>query len=562
MKTKILLCKLMLLLLPLLPYTILHAQAPAVKHWDKSFGGSKDDFSTSIQQTSDGGYIAGGYSYSGRNGDKTQFGRGGSDYWIVKMDRNGNKQWDKTFGGSSDDELHWLQQTSDGGHILGGHSLSGISGDKTEKSRGFGDYWVIKIDASGKKQWDKTFGGSDDDFLNSLQQTSDGGYILGGTSSSPRSGDKSQNTKGLLDYWIVKIDANGNKLWDRTFGGNGDEFFASLRQTSDGGYLLGGDSDSGISGDKTDGNKGITDYWIVKINAHGNKEWDKTFGGNSVDQLASLQQTKDGGYILSGISASRKSGDKTQYNRGSYDYWIVKTNALGEKLWDKTFGGDEVDYFPQVQQTSDGGYIVGGFSLSTKSGDKTEPNIGGYDFWIVKTDMHGNKEWDETLGGTEDDHLTSLQQTTDGGYILGGGSRSGNNGDKTQISRGGQDYWVVKLCPRNNQLSSQEANDVVAQNSAQRKDAIAGTSPVIKLFPNPTKGQFKIELYLSENINTNAKIELVNNRGQTVSAEDARISNGVLQKNVTISSSVSSGIYIARVIIHDQAYQARLVYEK
>ena len=159
-----------------------------VKQWDARFGGNGHDRLYSMQQTSDGGYILGGYSYSGISGDKTQVLQGGNDYWIVKVNTNGVKEWDANFGGSGFDLLYSLQQTSDGGYILGGYSNSGISGDKTQVSQGDNDYWIVKVNSSGVKEWDARFGGGSYDQLTSIQQTNDGGYILGGYSNSGISG--------------------------------------------------------------------------------------------------------------------------------------------------------------------------------------------------------------------------------------------------------------------------------------------------------------------------------------------------------------------------------------
>jgi len=208
------------------------------------------------------------------------------------------KQWDKRFGGTTVDQLNSLQKTADGGYILGGQSNSGISGDKTVDSWGSFDYWVVKIDANGVKQWDKRFGGTDYDNLMSIQPTSDGGYILGGASGSGIGGDKTEDSRGIVDYWVVKIDANGVKQWDKRFGGTDEDFLLSLQQTADFGYILGGYSNSGIGGDKTEGVLGLQDYWVVKIDANGIKQWDKRFGGTSNEGLRSLQETVDGGYIL------------------------------------------------------------------------------------------------------------------------------------------------------------------------------------------------------------------------------------------------------------------------
>ncbi len=258
------------------------------------------------------------------------------------------KQWDKRFGGNDYDELYSCQQTTDGGYILGGYSGSHVGGDKTEGSRGYNDYWIVKIDANGIKQWDKRFGGTFYDELQSLQQTTDGGYILGGTSRSGIGGDKTEDSRGYNDYWVVKIDTNGIKQWDKCFGGSGDDQLYAVQQTSDGGYILGGSSTSGISGDKTEDNWGFEDYWIVKIDDNGIKQWDKRFGGTNIDYFRCLQKTKDGNYILGGSSASDVNGDKTVPLWGGFDYWIIKIDANGFKIWDKDYGAGDGETLLQV----------------------------------------------------------------------------------------------------------------------------------------------------------------------------------------------------------------------
>ncbi|HYK44939.1 MAG TPA: hypothetical protein VEV83_07215, partial [Parafilimonas sp.] len=450
--------------LPCLLTTVLLGQPP--KQWDKRFGGTDFEYFSALQQTKDGGYILGGFSYSGIGGDKTEESRGSNDYWVVKVDANGEKQWDKRFGGTDEDYLGSVEQTTDGGYVLGGWSHSGIGGDKTEASWGSYDYWVVKIDANGVKQWDKRFGGTGTDKLASLEQTTDGGYILGGLSHSGIGGDKTEEHRGDYDYWVVKIDANGVKQWDKTFGGALDDELHSLQQTTDGGYVLIGYSNSGIAGDKSEESRGSYDYWAVKIDANGVKQWDKTFGGTSFENATSLQQTTDGGFILGGYSESGIGGDKTEDSRGYYDYWVVKIDANGLKQWDKRFGGTDYDECESVQQTVDGGYILGGYSASGIGGDKTENSRGYTDYWVVKINAIGIKQWDKRFGGTYYDNATSLQQTTDGGYVLGGWSQSGIGGDKTEESRGSDDYWIVKVgCPPNSTVIPSGTLDICQTDS-------------------------------------------------------------------------------------------------
>ena len=428
--------------------TNLHAQNPLVKQWDKRFGGTDVDGFNSFQQTTDGGFILGGWSKSGISGDKTQPSWGSYyDYWIVKIDSLGLKQWDKRFGGTNDDYLYSVQQTTDGGYILGGYSWSGLSGDKTQPSWGNADYWIVKIDSLGIKQWDKRLGGTGDDELHSLQQTTDGGYILGGISNSGIGGDKTQPSWGSEDYWIVKIDSLGIIQWDKRFGGMGYDYLCSLEQTTDGGYILGGYSSSGTGGDKTQPSWGGSfDYWIVKIDSLGIKQWDKRFGGTLYDYFYSLKQTTDGEYILGGYSNSGISGNKTQPSWGGGDYWIVKINSLGMKKWDKRFGGTSDEELYNIFLTSDGGYIISGDSYSSISGDKTENNLGTEQTWVVKTDSLGNTQWDKTIFTTGHDENGLAIQTKDGCYAMSNVTAGGIGGDKTQPSQGSFDYWIIKFC--------------------------------------------------------------------------------------------------------------------
>ena len=303
-------------------------------------------------------------------------------------------------------------------------------------------------------EWQNTIGGNNSDYFTSIQQTADGGYILGGYSGSGISGDKTENVMGINDYWIVKTDSLGNILWQNTIGGSNYDRLMSIQQTTDGGYILGGNSDSNISGDKTENSWfNSVDYWIVKTDSLGNILWQNTIGGNDFDYLNSVQQTADGGYILGGYSESNISGDKTENLIGINDYWIVKTDSLGNIMWQNTIGGNGTDYLYSVQQTADEGYILGGWSNSNISGDKTENIIWDGDYWIVKIDSHGSIQWQNTIGGNDPDYIYSIQQTADGGYILGGQSTSNISDDKTENCIGNYDYWIVKLTNKYNYIT-------------------------------------------------------------------------------------------------------------
>jgi hypothetical protein len=523
------------------------AQTAPVKQWDKTFGGNDLDQISCLKQTSDGGFILGGSSNSGISGDKSQASQGYHDYWVVKLDTQGNKLWDKTFGGNNEDFLFSIQQTSDGGYILGGFSESGISGDKSQASKGKTDYWIVRLDIKGNKLWDKAFGGNNIDILHTLQQTSDGGFILGGWSASGLSGDKSQASKGGSDYWIVKLDVSGNKLWDKTFGGNNDDGGGNLRfgqvelqQTSDSGYILGGISFSDISGDKSQANKGESDFWVVKLDTSGNKLWDKTIGGEYNDYFYSLQQTSDGGYILGGTSESGLSGDKSQPSKGGMDQWVVKIDAYGNKQWDKSFGGSNYDWLYYLSQTPDGGYIAGGVSYSGKGGDKSQPNKGESDFWIVKLDSGGNKIWDASFGGSDNDALISLQKTSDGGFILGGYSESGISGDKSQLNHGPDpwitDYWILKLKP--------EAIEKKAD------------CPV-NIFPNPSQG--KLNLHFCNFSAPEVEVTVFDLVGRLILRQVLKTTENQLSTELTLP--VAKSIYLLQVKAGAQIITRKIVVE-
>jgi hypothetical protein len=369
------------------------AETAPEEEWSKTIGGTGHDELYSVQQTSDGGYILAGFT--------TSHSAGGFDFWLVKTDSNGNKQWDKTFGGTDRDEAYSVQQTSDGGYILTGRTESyGV---------GWCNIWLVKTNSDGAKEWDKTFGGNSYGCAQSVQQTSDGGYVIAGTTYS--------YSAGLSDFWLVKTDSNGNEQWNKTIGGTDYDKAYSVQQTSDGGYILAGYTGSYGAGG--------FDFWLVKTDSNGNKQWDKTFGGTGHDELYSVQQTTDGGYILAGYT--------TSYDGGPYDAWLVKTDSNGNEQWNNAIGGTGHDELYSVQQTTDGGYILAGYT--TSYGDS------GFDFWLVKTDSNGNKQWDMVFRGIDHDCARSVQQTSDGGYVLTGCTYLGSY----RLGGGPYDAWLIKV---------------------------------------------------------------------------------------------------------------------
>ncbi len=380
------------------------------EEWNRTYGGSSDDVGTYGQQTMDGGYIITGYTSSyGADAPfswliKAQH-RG--DLWLIKTDAKGNKEWDRTYGGLGKDLGFFVQQTKDEGYII-------VGGKKSFWIIGNYDLWVIKTDAKGNIEWDRTFGGSGEDLGFSVQQTNDDGYIIAGYTSFT-DGKKA---------WLIKIDSQGNKQLDMATG-RADSEAASIGLTKDGGYIITGYTQSSGSGKE--------DVWLIKTDSKLQWDWLKTFGGPNQDLGLSVQETEDGGYIIAGLTES--------FGAGKGDVWLIKTDPKGDKEWDRTFGGSSFDSGASVQQTRSGGYIITGYNTTTTG------NVGSYSrlfnsanvgrVWLIKTDSKGYELWNETFGGTRNDWGNSVQETRDGGYIITGVTES--------YGAGKEDVWLIKV---------------------------------------------------------------------------------------------------------------------
>jgi hypothetical protein len=310
--------------------------------WQKSFGGNNTDAATAIQQLADGGYIVGCYAISENNGD-VAIGHGAAEYWIVKLSSIGNIEWNLCLGGQSYEFAHDIHQTADGGFIVGGNTFS-IDGNVTGNN-GNMDYWVVKLDTIQQLEWQKALGGTGTDVLASVVQTNDGGYITAGHVYSQDGDVAGSGFHGpfMNDFWVVKLNSTGAIQWKIALGGSGNDFAQSIQQTADGGYIVFGftfSNDGNVSG-----NHGYFDYWMVKLDSQGNIEWQKTFGGTDqdgynfitqqVDGAHSIQQTSDLGYVFAGYAKS-SDGDAT-LNHGDFDYWVVKvgfSTGLNQALFD------------------------------------------------------------------------------------------------------------------------------------------------------------------------------------------------------------------------------------
>lgn len=292
--------------------------------------------------------------------------------------------------------------------------------------------------------WEKSLGGKHAEFLYDAQPTADYGFILAGSSLSDKSKDKEVPNHGDLDYWIWKMKEDGSLDWQKSYGGNGSDQLISLKLTRDGGFLLGGssNSDSKVIDDKENHKKekcfGNEDFWILKLNAKGDEEWQKTLGGYVQDNLVQVILTKDNGYILAGSSASGKNGNKETVGYGALDYWVIKLDHKGNVLWQKSYGGIYNDELKSIIETHDGGFLIGGYSNSSFSGTKLEDSKGGNDFWVIKTDSEGNEEWQKVIGSKYDDQLSTVLQDKEHHFII-----AGSTSDKAEGKN--RDMLVLKL---------------------------------------------------------------------------------------------------------------------
>ena len=334
------------------------------------------------------------------------------------------------------------------------------------------DFWIVKIDASGTIVWKYAYGGSYEDEANAIALCSDGGFIVAGITYSSN-GDVSGN-HGDTDYWVIRLNSSGQLQWQKCLGGSNHEEAYSVIQTSDDGFIVCGRSSSN-DGDVT-GNNGGTDCWVVKLNASGAIEWQKSYGGTDTEETNSIIQLADGNYIFFGYSCSNDGDVSGQHNPGSGndDYWVVKINSTGTLLWQKCLGGSLSEQGQKIMPLNDGGFLLTGLCTSN-DGDVSGIHSGFYspDYWVVKINSTGVLAWQKCLGGSDQDEALSIAVTSDGGCIISGFSYS-TNGDVTG-HHSQTDWWIVKLA------SFSGIENILTKNH-------------LEIYPNPCKNK----LYLSQ----------------------------------------------------------------
>jgi len=367
--------------------------------WAIAYVGDYWTNSYAIQEVTDG-YVFAGKIFSSDNGD---------DFWVVKLSSNGDIQWQKAYGGSGFEEAIAIQQTSDGGYIVAGTTDSFGSGKK--------DFWIVKLDSNGNVEWQKAYGGGGDDWLHAIQQTSDGGYIVAGTTYSFLEG-----WWDPCNGWILKLDANGNIEWQKVLMIGGEQQIYDIRQTSDGGYIA-----VGVTWDAY-GPGSYWDLWVVKLDSDGHIQWQRAYGGGEWDGgKPAVQQTSDGGYIV--------AGETWSFGSAKINLWVLKLDSDGDVEWQKAYSrGEDENGAKAIQQTGDGGYVVAGYTSDFGYGGTN------YDVWILKLDSDGDVEWQKAYGGSDIDGTDApgaIQQTSDGGYIVAAYTKS--------FGPGWGYAWILKL---------------------------------------------------------------------------------------------------------------------
>lgn len=451
--------------------------------WEKSYGGKQAEFLFDVVATPDYGFILAGSSVSKKSGNKTEDNRGDLDYWVWKMDEKGDLDWQKSLGGSAQDKLRCVILTNEGGFLLAGSSESSEGFDKKDKNKGSSDFWIIKLNAKGGEEWQKTIGGSGQDELTTVVRTRDGGFVIGGSSSSSNSGDKTSLAFGGMDYWVMKIDIDGKIVWQSSFGGIYNDELRSIAITEDGGYLLGGSSNSPDSGNKLHKNLGQSDYWIVKLDKDGQQQWQKTIGGKGDDQLYVAHTTADGNYLLGGNSNSESGDNKRSSNQSGTDFWVLKLDKEGTILWQETYNIAKVDVLTSLVENDDKTILLGGYAqgeiIKKNNPIKKNQDIdakvksGTYDYVAIKLNEKGEEIWRKDVGSEGQDILKKVIETRDGGYLMAGTSKGKISNDKNS-GIGSTDFWVVKLKDKQKPKESKKPVEAIPNPAIDYTNVIVG----------------------------------------------------------------------------------------
>ena len=410
----------------------------------KTFGGSQNETLVAAVQTNDGAYVLMGTTDSS-DGDITGKKGDDNDYWLLKTTQEGEIVFNKTFGGSNTDTATSLINTTDGGFIVCGYSQS--SDGDVSNNEGFQDYWITKLDAQGNISWEKTHGFAGSDQALKIIQTASGNFFVTGFFDVSASGNQGNDDgkmgtsskatlHGVGEFWGILMDQNGDTIWRRYFGGSSNDRSYDVVETDDGGFIIIGSSES-VDFDITD-NKGSYDYWMVRVDSNGNKLWAKSLGGSEIDQGYGITKAEDGNFIIVGDTRST-DGDVSTLN-GNADAWVVKFSPDGNIIWEKTYGGTAFDSAKSITSLQNGNFAVVG---NTRSSLEGVLNKGQNDAWIFIIDTNGNQKFNYIVGGTSLDFANAVLETQDNKLLLVGSTES-NDMDIPE-NKGNQDALLIKI---------------------------------------------------------------------------------------------------------------------
>ncbi len=461
----------------------LHAQIT----FQRTYGGTEDDGGQSVVQTADGGYYVVGYTCTS--------GSSGADVFVIATDPSGEERWTQVFGGQpGNDYGYGVAMTANGDCLAAGYLMTG----------GHADVALHGNTADGGQLWIQVIGGSSDDMAYSIARNTDGGFIVAGATYSFGAGPP--------NAYVLRTDSLGDTLWTRTFGGVDEDCAFSAQQTADSGFIICGTTYSYGAGQ--------SDIYLIKTNAAGDTLWTRTHGGAQPEHGHSVRQTADSGYIICGTTLS--------FGAGAADIWLVRTNANGDALWTRTFGGDTADLGHSVAQTADHGFILCGQTASFGAGN--------YDAWIIKTDSMGDTLWTRTFGGANDDVGYSVQQTTDGGYIMAGKTKS--------RGAGGEDFYLIK--------TDAEGHLAVAEPKA---DCARASTFSLSCKPNPCRSSTVLHLTAGPLDHSTAVLRIYDSQGRLVHS-----SFGIRASSFRLDlRSMPAGAYFLRCDAAGEHATARVV---
>ncbi|MFZ2897815.1 MAG: T9SS type A sorting domain-containing protein [Saprospiraceae bacterium] len=498
------------------------ALSQPVIEWEMSYGGSELDFAGTIIPVEDGNFLFSASSYS-LDGDFDE-NYGESDAWLVKIDSTGQVIWSKNYGGSGRDAIGGIIVLEDG-YIVAGVSSS--DDHDLPGNNGYEDAWVFKVDKDGALLWSKNYGGSLDDNLGGMKKTSDGGFVLAGTTYS-NDGDVLLN-KGEYDAWILKIDEKGEILWSRTYGGTKIDGFGSVHEFPDGGFLLAGSTQS----DDYDipGNRGDFDAWALEIDKAGDILRSNTYGGSGEESARFWGEDEQGKLLFGGFTNS-KDGDISS-SKGGLDYWLFKTDQEGELIWSKTYGGSERERLTGVVPHRDQSILYGASFSNDGDVGGNYGDISLRDIWLLEVNNPGEVIWSKNYGGSRPDYPAEMIEANHG-YLLLGASESKDY--DVSNNYGSTDIWLAKL---------------VFPPSPE-----AARPCGFQIHPNPSAEYLTIEF--DELIFGSFEVDILNSAGQQMlkKKESTTVTSEIV---INLPERIGSGFYVVRVTSGEQSCQGKIV---